>query len=369
MKKKNPKILISGGGTGGHIFPAVSIANEIKRRVPDSEILFVGALGRMEMEKVPKAGYRIIGLPVQGFQRKLSIKNLYFFPRLMKSLRMARKIIKEFSPDVAVGTGGYASGPVVYKAAKQGIPVLIQEQNSLPGITNKIIGKKADIICVAYEEAKKYFPQEKVVVTGNPIRKEITDIEGKREEALKFFGLDANKPVVLAVGGSLGALAINEALHNNYEDLANKNIQLIWQTGKNYFGKVNNKEELEAKGVIVKEFIYRMDLAYAAADIIVSRAGAMSISELAVIGKPVILVPSPYVAENHQYKNAMALVGKNAALLVENSETNEKLVPEIIRLSEDMDLQKELAKNIKTFAKPNATDHIVDLVFKLIERK
>ncbi len=261
MKNKNLKILISGGGTGGHIFPAVSIANEIKRREPSAEILFVGAEGRMEMEKVPKAGYEIIGLPVQGFQRSLSLKNLSFFPKLVKSLSKAKKIVRDFKPDITIGTGGFASGPVVYAATKYGIPVLIQEQNSLPGVTNKILGKKADVICVAYEEAIKFFPQEKVVLTGNPIRREITEIEGKREEALKYFGLQADKPVVLVVGGSLGALAINEAVHAGYEKLTENGVQLIWQTGKSYFGKVDNVADLQKQGVVVKDFIYKMDYA------------------------------------------------------------------------------------------------------------
>ncbi len=369
MKNKNLKILISGGGTGGHIFPAVSIANEIKRREPSAEILFVGAEGRMEMEKVPKAGYEIIGLTVQGFQRKLTLKNLSFLPKLLKSLSKAKKIVGDFKPDIAIGTGGFASGPVVYAATKYKVPVLIQEQNSLPGVTNKILSKKANVICVAYEEAKKYFPPEKVVLTGNPIRKEITEIDGKREEALNYFGLQPYKPVVLVVGGSLGALAINEAVHAGYEKLTEKGVQLIWQTGKSYFVRVNNVEDLQKRGVVVKDFIYKMDYAYAAADIIVSRAGAMSISELAVIGKPVILVPSPYVAENHQYKNAMALVSKNAAVLVKNDETKEKLVPEILNLTKDEKKRSELGNNIKKFAKPNATQSIVDEVFKLIEKR
>ncbi len=362
------KVIISGGGTGGHIFPAVAIANEIKRREPGAEILFVGAEGRMEMEKVPKAGYNIVGLPVQGFQRRLTFKNLVFFFKLFASLNKAGKIVKDFAPDIVVGTGGFASGPVIYKATKKGIPALIQEQNSLPGVTNKILGKKVQKVCVAYEEAKKYFPADKVVLTGNPIRREIINLPvGKEKENKEYFGFNPGKPLLLVVGGSLGALAINRAIHSAVDKFVDAGIQVLWQTGVSYYEKVENKEELKKQGIVTEKFIYEMDKAYSAADYIVSRAGAMSISELAVVGKPAVLVPSPYVAENHQYKNAMALVSRGAALLVENDKAVEELASVVISLNSDKELQHSLAENIKQFAKPDATERITDEIFKLIK--
>ncbi len=364
--KQDLKIIISGGGTGGHIFPAIAIANEIKKHNSEADILFIGAEGKMEMEKVPRAGYKIEGVPVRGFQRSLSLKNLTFLPRLLKSVCRSKKILKRFSPDVVVGTGGFVSGPVLYAATKKGIPSLIQEQNSYPGVTNKLLAKKVNKICVAYEEAKAFFPKEKVVITGNPISKAILDINEKIEEAFDYFGFSKNKPVLLVVGGSLGALAINEAIHHKLDMLIDNNVQVLWQTGKSYINKVNNKEELKSKGILVTDFIYRMDLAYAVATVIISRAGAMSISELEVVGKPAILVPSPYVAENHQYKNAMALVKKDAALLVGNDKAKENLVPQIISLLEDKEKQVLLAKNIKSLAKPEATEKIVKEIFNLI---
>ncbi len=362
------KVIISGGGTGGHIFPAVAIANEIKRREPEAEILFVGAEGRMEMEKVPKAGYDIVGLPVQGFQRRLTFKNLVFFFKLFASLHKAGKIVKDFAPDIVVGTGGFASGPLIYKATQKGIPALIQEQNSFPGVTNKILGKRVQSICVAYEEAKKFFPPEKVVITGNPIRRSIINLPvGKEKENKVYFGFNPDKPLLLVIGGSLGALAINRAIHLAVDKLVEAGIQVLWQTGGAYYDKVEDKEALKKKDIIVEPFIYDMDKAYSAADYIVSRAGAMSISELAVVGKPAILVPSPYVAENHQYKNAMALVSRKAALLVENDKAVEELASVVVALNEDKELQHALAENIKRLAKPDATERITDEIFNLIK--
>ena len=362
------RVIISGGGTGGHIFPAIAIANEIKKRKPSSKILFVGAENRMEMEKVPKAGYEIVGLPIQGFQRRFTLKNFVFFLKLLSSLKKAKKIIKEFNPDVVVGTGGYASGPLIYKATKYKIPALIQEQNSLPGITNKILGKKVQKVCVSYEEAKRFFPEKKVVLTGNPVRNEIKNLLlDKQNENKEFFGFEANKPLLLVVGGSLGALAINEAVHLSVEKFIDAGVQVLWQTGEMYYEKIDNKEELKVKGIIAKKFIYEMDKAYSAADFIVSRAGAMTISELAIVGKPAILVPSPYVAENHQYKNAMALVLRNAAILVENEKVSEKLADVVIELNNNKKLQQTLSSNIKKFAMPNATEKITDEIFNLLK--
>src|SRR5664280_2395966 len=325
-QQKHKRIIISGGGTGGHIFPAISIANALRKIDPETEILFVGAEGRMEMEKIPAAGYKIVGLPVAGLYRSLSLKNFSVLIKLLKSLRKARKVIKDFSPDVVVGVGGYASGPVLRQAGKMGIPTLIQEQNSYAGVTNKLLAKKASVICVAYDGMEKYFPASKIIKTGNPVRQNFDDIYILKNEALAFFGLKRNIPVILVLGGSLGAGTINKSLSENIQKIASSDYQWLWQTGKNYFEKINALVSgSSCPDIAVYDFINRMDYAFAAADIIISRAGAGTISELCLVGKPVILVPSPNVAEDHQTKNAMALIEKDAASMVMDSEAGEKL--------------------------------------------
>jgi len=368
MQKAKRKIIVSGGGTGGHIFPAIAIANALKAKLIDVEILFVGAKDKMEMEKVPKAGYRIQGLWISGFQRSLSAKNLSFPFKLISSLRKAGKIIKEFQPDLVIGVGGFASGPTLYKASKMGIPTMIQEQNSYPGITNIILSKRVDKICVAYDNMDKYFPKDKIFLTGNPVRKEVIEIEGKRPRALEFFGLKEDKPVVLVVGGSLGARTINEAIEENLKIFIEKGIQLIWQTGKGYSHKAKAALlDLNNEGLRTYDFITEMDKAYAAADIVVSRAGAIAISELCAVKKPIILVPSPFVAEDHQTKNASALVTYNAAVLVKDAEQKEKLMPEIIKMVEDEDYRNKLQANIASLAVSDATDAIVGVAMTLLK--
>jgi UDP-N-acetylglucosamine--N-acetylmuramyl-(pentapeptide) pyrophosphoryl-undecaprenol N-acetylglucosamine transferase len=368
MQKAKKKIIISGGGTGGHIFPAIAIANGLKAKLGDVDILFIGAEDKMEMEKVPKAGYPIEGLWISGFQRSLSPKNLSFPFKVISSLLKAGRIIKKFNPDLVIGVGGFASGPTLYKAAKMGIPTMIQEQNSYPGITNIILSKKVDKICVAYDNMEKHFPSEKIFLTGNPVRKEVVEIEGKRPRALEFFGLKADKPVVLVVGGSLGARTINEAIEENLESFKENDIQLIWQTGKGYFPKAKAALlDLNDKGIKAYDFITEMDMAYAAADIVVSRAGAIAISELCAVKKPIILVPSPFVAEDHQTKNALALVTYNAAILVKDVEQKEKLMPEIMGLMENEDLRNKLKTNITSLAKNDATDAIVAVAMTLFK--
>ncbi len=363
------KIILSGGGTGGHIFPAVAIANELKKQIPDCKILFVGALGRMEMEKVPKAGYEIIGLPIAGLQRRLALSNFSFPFKLLASLMKARGIIKSFRPDVVIGTGGYASGPILRAATNKGIPTLIQEQNSFAGITNKILGAKVDKICVAYEGMEKFFPQEKIVFSGNPVRQDIANVDQKRKEALEFFKLDPNKKTILVIGGSLGARTINLAMAEGLEELAKNNLQLIWQTGKNYFETAKEKTaSFTSTNIYSFDFIQRMDLAYAAADIVISRAGASSVSELCNTGKPSILVPSPNVAEDHQTKNAMALVNKQAALLVTDADANERLIKSAVSLAADQNLQKELTQKISKLAIYNSTDIIAKEILKLLKK-
>ena len=365
-KLKTLKVILSGGGTGGHIFPAVAIANEIKRLVPSAEILFVGALGKMEMEKVPAAGYKIIGVPIAGLQRKLTLANLKLPFLILKSLFLTRKIINEFKPDVVVGTGGYASGPLLRAATAKGIPVLLQEQNSYAGITNKILSKKASKICVAYEGMEKYFPKEKIILTGNPIRQDILNVEGKREEALTFFNLDSKRKTVLVVGGSLGAKAVNEAIGNQLNKFAESNIQLVWQTGKIYFEKAKTLvNTFTNKNIVAYEFISRMDLAYAMADVVVSRAGAGAISELCLVQKPCILVPLPTAAEDHQTKNAMALVNKEAAILVTDQDAFVSLVDSTIHLVNNESKQNVLKLNMKGMAYPNSTHVIANEVLKL----
>ncbi len=358
------KVIISGGGTGGHIYPAIAIANEITFRYPKAEILFVGALGRMEMEKVPKAGYKIVGLPIAGIQRNLSFKNLLLPFKLVKSLLMARKIIKEFKADVAIGVGGYASGPLLWMANSLKVPTLIQEQNSFAGITNKILAKKVTSICVAYEGMENYFPKSKIVVTGNPVRQDILNLANKKEHAASVFGLDLNKKTILVIGGSLGARTINESILEGISSIDLDKYNLLWQTGKWFVEQAKSKTK-GTKNVFVSDFIYQMDLVYAIADVVISRAGALSVSELALAAKPTIFVPSPNVSEDHQTKNAMALVEENAAMIVRDIEAKDKLVLSLNSLLANEDLQKQLVTNIQKFAKPNASQEIVDQVEKL----
>jgi UDP-N-acetylglucosamine--N-acetylmuramyl-(pentapeptide) pyrophosphoryl-undecaprenol N-acetylglucosamine transferase len=360
------KIILSGGGTGGHIFPAVAIANELKKIVPHADILFVGALGKMEMEKVPAAGYKIIGVPIAGLQRRFTLSNLKLPFLIIKSLLQTRKIIKEFQPNVVVGTGGYASGPVLKAATSKGVPTLIQEQNSFAGITNKLLSKKVNRICVAYEGMDKFFPKEKIMLTGNPVRQDISNLESKREEALQFFKLDAQRKTVLVIGGSLGARTINEAIGAGLELLKQAGIQLIWQTGKTYSETARQQTaSYNTNNLYAFDFIQRMDLAYAAADVVISRAGASSVSELCNSNKACILVPSPNVAEDHQTKNAMALVNKQAAILVKDTEATQHLVPQVIELVNSPQKQALLKTNIKPLAYLNSAQVIAQEVLKL----
>ncbi len=361
---KKINILISGGGTGGHIYPAIAIANELKKRNADAKFLFVGAKDRMEMEKVPQAGYKIKGLWISGIQRKLTLKNLMFPFKLISSLWNANRIIKKFKPNVVIGTGGFASGPTLQMANRKGIPTLVQEQNSYPGITNKLLSKKVNTICVAYDDLERFFPKDKIVKTGNPVRQDLLEITTKKNEGQELFELNTFQKTLLILGGSLGARAINELIEKNIQWLLDQNVQVLWQTGKLYYKeykKYNDKD-----GVHVVEFINKMDLAYAAADVIISRAGAGSISELCIVGKPVIFIPSPNVAEDHQTKNAMAIVDKGAAILLKESELgNFQSVFSSLLQSENQ--QELLSNNIKQLALSKATEHIVDEIEKLIK--
>lgn len=362
------RIIISGGGTGGHIYPAVAIANQIKAISPDSEILFVGAKGRMEMIRVPEAGYKIVGLWISGLQRRLTLDNLSFPLKVLSSVRASHKIIKEFKPDAVVGVGGYASGPLLYAATSRGIPSLIQEQNSYAGITNKLLAKRVDKVCVAYEQMEKFFPADKLIVTGNPVRQDILDVTEKRREALLHFGLTSEKKTILVIGGSLGARTINKSIAAGLEQVAAAGYQLIWQTGKGFYSEAKELEQnYTDKGIRVFDFIKRMDLAYAAADVVVSRAGALSISELCLAAKPSILVPSPNVAEDHQTKNAMALVQQQAAILVRDAEAVQKLIPATLQLVQEEQEQKRLAANIRKMARPHAAADIVNELVTLIK--
>src|SRR5664280_997703 len=364
--QSNRRVIISGGGTGGHIFPAISIANALRKIDPGIEILFVGAEGRMEMEKIPAAGYKIAGLPIRGFIRSLSPENVAVLYKLVKSLFMARKIIREFNPDVVVGVGGYASGPVLRQAGRMGIPTLIQEQNSYAGVTNKLLAKKASVICVAYDGMEKYFPASKIIKTGNPVRQNFDDIDILKNEALAFFGLKRNIPVILVLGGSLGAGTINKSLSENIQKIASSDYQWLWQTGKNYFEKINALVSgSSCPDIAVYDFINRMDYAFAAADIIISRAGAGTISELCLVGKPVILVPSPNVAEDHQTKNALALSYRNAAIMIRDNEAVNRLADEAIKLMSDDEEKKSLSANIKMMADRDAAIRIANEVLKL----
>jgi UDP-N-acetylglucosamine--N-acetylmuramyl-(pentapeptide) pyrophosphoryl-undecaprenol N-acetylglucosamine transferase len=368
MLQNELKIIISGGGTGGHIFPAIAIANAIKVMDPEAEILFVGANGRMEMEKVPEAGYKIVGLNISGFQRRLTWKNLIFPFKVIASLNKAKKIIIQFNPDVVVGVGGYASGPILRVASRKKIPTLIQEQNSYPGITNKILAKRVNCICVAYKGMDKFFPQNKIVLTGNPVRLDITEISSKKEEALQLFGLQAEKKTILIVGGSLGARTINESIINNIDFLKEHNLQLIWQTGRYFYGTALNAcQTTKENGIFPYSFISRMDLAYAAADLIISRAGAIAISELCLVGKPAILVPSPNVSEDHQTKNAMALTGNHAAILVKDIQAHISLVKTAVDLLNDNEQCESLKKNIIKLAHRNAAEKIAEIIINMVK--
>lgn len=363
------RIVISGGGTGGHIFPAISIANAIKALHPEAEILFVGALGRMEMQRVPAAGYKIVGLPICGFDRKNLLKNIKVLFKIWKSQRMAKKLIEEFKPMAAVGVGGYASGPMLNQAAKMGIPCLIQEQNSYAGVTNKLLAKKAEKICVAYDGMERFFPAEKIIKTGNPVRQALLNTKMSKAEATKTFGLDPDKKTILLVGGSLGAKTINDSILDHLDLVDQKDIQFIWQTGKYYNKQIT--EELKGKlpsNLIVTDFISDMGAAYTAADLVISRAGASSISEFCLIGKPVILVPSPNVAEDHQTKNAMALVNKQAAIYVKDSDAPDCLLEQAIKLIKEDDKLKNLSENILKLALPDSADIIAKEVIKMIRK-
>ncbi|WP_439152895.1 undecaprenyldiphospho-muramoylpentapeptide beta-N-acetylglucosaminyltransferase [Winogradskyella sp.] len=362
----NYKFILSGGGTGGHIYPAVAIANELKLRHPNSEFLFVGSSDRMEMDKVPQAGYKIKGLWISGIQRKLTLKNIMFPFKLITSIWRSRKILKTFKPDAVIGTGGFASGPLLQVATLRKIPTLIQEQNSYPGITNKLLGKKVNTICVAYEGLEKYFPKEKIKLTGNPIRKDLLEVKGKHIEGKDAFRLIHSKHSLLVLGGSLGARRINELIEANLEFFEEQNVQLIWQCGKLYYERYKQYNEL--KYVQVHAFLNNMDMAYAAADIIISRAGAISVSELCIVGKPTIFIPSPNVAEDHQTKNAKAVADKNAAILIKEKDLEVEFQNQFSHLISNDEKRKELSKNIEALALVNATKDIADEVDKLLKR-
>lgn len=360
---KKPRFIISGGGTGGHIYPAVAIANELKSRFPEAEFLFVGAKDKMEMQKVPQAGYAIKGLWISGIQRKLTLDNAMFPFKLLSSMWNSFRIIKSFKPDVVIGTGGFASGAVLKVASMLHIPTVIQEQNSYPGITNKLLAKKANKICVAYENLERFFPKDKMILTGNPVRQDLIN-EASKSEAIAYFKLDANKKTLLVLGGSLGARRINQLIEKELNFLLSQNIQIIWQCGKLYlndYSKYNEKENVQ-----VVAFIDRMDLVYAAADVVISRSGASSVSELCIVGKPTIFIPSPNVAEDHQTKNAKAISDKNGAILIKESELETQFETVFSDLISNESRRVELSLNIKKLAKPNATKDIVEEIVKLI---
>ena len=371
IKIGTKKIIISGGGTGGHIFPAISIANAIRERWPDSDILFVGAQGRMEMERVPAAGYPIVGLPVAGLNRKNILKNFSVLAKLLKSMLQARKIIADFKPDIAVGVGGYASGPVLKAAAARKIPTLLQEQNSYAGVTNKILAKKAAVICVAYDEMDRFFPKEKLVVTGNPTRQDLIVSEQSKAEGYIHFGLDPKRKTILMIGGSLGAKTLNDSIVKSFGELSESDVQVIWQCGKYYYKEM---QELQKNGLIpanvfLFDFVSRMDLAYSVADLIISRAGAGSISEFCLLEKPVVLVPSPNVAEDHQTQNALALVSRDAAILIPDADAREKLFGTAMHLVNDEEKLKALSFNISKLAQRNSASRIVDEIEKILSEK
>lgn len=362
---KKYKVVISGGGTGGHIYPAVAVAQALQRKLPQVEILFVGASDRMEMEKIPKAGYPIVGLWISGLQRSLSFKNLLFPVKVIHSVWKSLQIIKSFKPDAAIGFGGYASGAMLYAATMKKLPAVIHEQNSFAGITNKILKNRVDTICVAYDNMGRFFPERKLVKTGNPIRQDLMDVDNLHATAQQHFHLNADKKTVLIIGGSLGARTINESILQGLSKFSEHNIQLLWQTGKNF----TQAQQLNKPDVNVQTFIYEMNLAYAAADVVISRAGALSIAELAQVKKPVILVPSPNVAEDHQTKNAMALVEREAAILIKDSEARNRLVDECITLVKNEAKQAQLKNNIGTFAMPDAADRIVHELLRIIDKQ
>lgn len=357
------KFILSGGGTGGHIYPAIAIANELKMQFPDAEFLFVGAQDKMEMQKVPQAGYEIKGLWIAGLQRKLTLQNLMFPLKLATSLLESRRIIKQFKPNVVIGTGGFASGPLLQAAGSAGIPTVIQEQNSFPGITNKLLSKKANAICVAYGNLERFFPKEKIVLTGNPVRQDLIDIESKKDEAIAFYGLDPNKKTLLVLGGSLGARRVNQLIEKELQSMLSQDVQIIWQCGKLYF---EDYKKYNQQHVRVVDFIERMDYVYAAADVIISRAGASSVSELCIVGKPVIFIPSPNVAEDHQTKNAQAIVDAKGAILLKESDLDSQFSIVFEALMKDDGKQKQLSANIKKLAMPNATKVIVEEIKKLL---
>lgn len=366
---KQYRIIISGGGTGGHIFPAISIANTFRKRFPEAEILFVGAEDRMEMDKVPAAGYEIVGLPVSGFDRAHKANNIKVIGKLIKSLRLAKKTIREFKPDIAVGVGGFASGPTLWMATSLGIPALIQEQNSYAGVTNKLLARRAAKICVAYEGMSHFFPADKIVMTGNPVRKDLEEALDKKEEALAFFGLSPEKKTILVVGGSLGARTINRSVQGGLDKLFASDVQVIWQTGR-YYHEDSVKHLKAYRGIPVwcSDFITRMDYAYAAADLVISRAGASSISELCLLRKPVILVPSPNVAEDHQTKNALALVHKEAAIMVEDKDAEQVLVQTALDVVHSDERLRDLSHNIAVLAQHQSAERIVDEIMKIIDK-
>ena len=361
---KQLRVIISGGGTGGHIFPAISIANEIKLRYPTAEILFVGAEDRMEMQKVPEAGYKIEGLPITGIERRITAKNLLFPVKVVKSLWKSREIINTFRPDVVIGTGGFASGPLLQMANSNNYPTLIQEQNSYAGITNKLLGKGANTICTAYPGMERFFPADKIVLTGNPVRQDLLEVDEKREEAIGFFGIDPSKKTVLVLGGSLGARKINQLVEENLKEFEKHNLQVIWQTGTLYFE--DYKKHSVQKNIKIYAFLKQMDLAYAAADIIISRAGAGTVSELCIVGKPVVFIPSPNVAEDHQTKNALAVAEKDAAVVIAENKLEESFRSIFFPLVDSDEKMQEFGTNIKKLARPFATANIVDEVEKLV---
>ncbi|WP_369766176.1 undecaprenyldiphospho-muramoylpentapeptide beta-N-acetylglucosaminyltransferase [Flavobacterium sp. WC2429] len=362
---KQYKFILSGGGTGGHIYPAIAIANELKMRFPNAEFLFVGAKDKMEMQKVPQAGYNIKGLWIAGLQRQINLKNAMFPFKLVDSLWKSGMILKDFKPDVVIGTGGFASGPLLQVANTMGIPTVIQEQNSYPGITNKLLSKKASAICVAYENLERFFPKEKMVFTGNPVRQDLIDIESKRGDAIEYFNLDPNKKTLLVLGGSLGARRMNQLIEKELDKIVSQNVQIIWQCGKLYY---EDYKKYNTENVQVVSFIERMDFVYAAADIIISRAGASSVSELCIVGKPVLFIPSPNVAEDHQTKNAKAIVDKKGALLLKESDLDSQFSLVFEALLKDEGKQKQLSENIKQLAMPEATKQIADEIVKLIKK-
>ena len=367
---QHKRIIISGGGTGGHIFPAIAIANALRAIDPGIQFLFVGAEGKMEMEKVPAAGYTIKGLPIAGIKRELSLDNLSFPWKLVRSMKRAGDIIREFKPDAAVGVGGYASGPLLYMASRQGIPALIQEQNSFPGITNKLLAKKAKRICVAYEHMDRFFPKDKIVFTGNPVREDIRQTAGKRAEAAAYFGIDQHKTTLLVTGGSQGARSINRAVRDGLQKLSQAGVQLVWQCGKLFYPEAKKAvEELNDPGIKVFEFVTRMDLGYAVADAVVARAGASTVSELCIVEKPAILVPLPTAAEDHQTKNCKALVDREAAILITDAEAAGLLIDTAIELLNNKDKCRQLAQNIAPLARPMAANEIAQEVLKLFNNK